>query len=279
MAMGMLTVTMPVAGSAQVGCSAVEQSEAEAYDALWVLLRLDDLVDIMREEGTAMALDADMGFLGRPGGAPWRDRVATIYDEARIQSDTEKAMESALAAEHLPVLCRFYQSDEMQTIVDLEISARRAFMDQGIEDLARSEWLSGRALTPHEDAIFHFVEVNDLVERNVVGAMNSNYAFLQALTDAHPVVSERMTEDEILTEVWSQEVEIRRDTSEWLLAFLSTAYAPVSVDDLNEYVAFSETEAGHALNHALFDAFDIIYVRLSAELGRAVSEIGAQEEL
>ena len=255
------------------------QSEAQAYDELWSLLRLNDLLDIMREEGASMALDADVDLLGHPGGDPWQRRVQAIYDPDRLQLEAEHAMEEALDVSYLNALCDFYKSEDMQTVVDLEITARRAFLDSDVEDRARSTWLSGRALTQHEDSILQFVEVNDLIERNVMGALNSNYAFLRALTDAHPVDGEKLTEQEILFEVWSQEVEIRRDTSEWLFAFLTTAYDPVSQDVLDAYVAFSETEAGHALNHAMFEALDKVYIRLSADLGRAVGEFGAQQDL
>ncbi|MDE9449083.1 hypothetical protein J3R80_01195 [Aliiroseovarius sp. Z3] len=257
----------------------VTQSESNDYDRLWSLLRLNDLLEIMHEEGANMALEADVDLLGHPGGEPWRKRVHAIYDFGRLKSDAEVAMEAALDAGHLDALCDFYESDDIQSVVDLEITARRAFLDADVEERARSAWSSGRALTPHEDAILRFVEVNDLVERNVMGALNSNYAFLRAMTDAHPVPAEKLTEQEILFEVWSQEVEIRRDTSEWLYAFLSTAYGPVSQQVLDDYVAFSETEAGHALNHAMFEALDQIYIRLSADLGRAVGEFGAQQDL
>ena len=278
-------VLLAVSGGANAGwagpidTSPSAQIEAQTYDKLWSLLRLNDLLEIMREEGANMALEADVDLLGHPGGAPWRKRVQAIYDIERLKADAEMAMESALDAVHLHALCDFYESDDMQSVVDLEITARRAFLDTEVEERARSAWLSGRALTPHEDAILRFVEVNDLVERNVMGALNSNYAFLRAMTDAHPVPAEKLTEQEILFEVWSQEVEIRRDTSEWLFAFLSTAYGPVSQEVLDDYVAFSETEAGHALNHAMFEALDQIYIRLSADLGRAVGEFGAQQDL
>lgn len=257
----------------------VGQNETQTYDKLWSLLRLNELLDIMHEEGASMALEADVDLLGHPGGDPWRRRVQAIYDVDRLKSEAESAIKAALDAAHLDALCDFYETDDVQSVVDLEITARRAFLDADVEDRARRAWLSGRILTTHEEAILRFVEVNDLVERNVMGALNSNYAFLRAMTDAHPVADEKLTEQEILFEVWSQEKEIRRDTSEWLFAFLSMAYGPLPQDVLDDYVAFSETEAGHALNQAMFEALDQIYVRLSADLGRAVGELGAQQDL
>lgn len=255
------------------------KTDQSAYDRLWALLRLDELVQIVEAEGRRMALDADVDLLGRPGGAVWQRRVEAIYDPDRLQAEVMGEMQSALSPRFLDALLMFYQDAAMQKIVSRELAVRRAFLDSAVEEKARRDWLSGRALTSHEAAIFHFVEVNDLVERNVVGTLNANYAFLQALTDAHPEASERLTESEILTQVWAQEVEIRRDTSEWLYAFLTMAYDPISGDVLKRYVAFSETDAGRALNQAMFTAFDRVYLRLSTDLGRAVSQSGAERAL
>ncbi|MCI2393653.1 hypothetical protein [Aliiroseovarius sediminis] len=257
----------------------VVQSDAQAYDALWSLLHLDELVDLMGQEGTSMAIAADVDLLGHPGGDRWRRQVNAIYDTDRLKIDAEQAMEAALDAAHLTALRDFYGADAMQDIVKHELTARRAFLDPEVEERARSAWQAERAVSDRDETILRFIEDNDLVELNVMGALNSNFAFLRAMVDANPVPSERMTEDQILLQVWSQEREIRRDTSEWLSAFLSTAYAPVSDDALTAYVAFSQTEAGQALNHAMFKALDEIYIQLSAELGRAVGRMNAQQDI
>ena len=255
------------------------QTVPQDFERLWSLLHLDDLVVIMREEGFTLALASDVDLLGRPGGQAWTQRLEQIYEMDRLQRDLQREMLAALNPTHLDALCDFYSAQSVQNVVVLEVSVRRAFLDADVEDRARSAWLNGLALTAHEDAILHFVEVNDLIERNVVGALNSNYAFLRAMTDAHPVAAERMTDQQILAEVWAEEVEIRQDTSEWLFAFLTTAYDPVSEEVLDAYVAFSETDAGQALNHAIFAAFDKMYLRISADLGRAVGEFSSQQEL
>lgn len=258
---------------------AVVQTDEQAYDELWNLLHMDDLVRIMRDEGTSMALESDFDLLGHAGGASWVARVDDIYQPERLHDETKLALIDALDAEYLDALCDFYKSDDIQSVVDLEISARRAFLDTEVENRAREAWLNGQALLEHETVILRFVQINDLVDLNVMGALNSHYAFLRAMADADPAMGAQMTEHDILSEVYAQELDVRRDTSEWLYAFLTTAYAPVPKDVLEAYVSFSQTDAGQALNHALFDAFDRIYVRLSADLGRAVGELAAQQDL
>ena len=116
------------------------------------------------------------------------------------------------------------------------------------------------------------------MENNVVGAMNSNYAFYAGLADGG-AFPEDLTEEEILTDVWSQEEMIREDTSEWLYSYLSLAYRPLTEEDLAAYVAFSETEAGGALNRALFASFDEMFVAQSLALGLSAARFMAAQEL
>ena len=41
--------------------------------------------------------------------------------------------------------------------------------------------------------------------------------------------------------------------------------------EFDAYIAFSETEAGQALNRALLEGFDVMYEGVSVELGRAAA--------
>ena len=68
-----------------------------------------------------------------------------------------------------------------------------------------------------------------------------------------------------------EEPEIRAETEGWLFAYLHLAYGPLPVDDLETYLAFSRTDAGKALNAALFDGYEAMYRDISYALGRAVA--------
>jgi hypothetical protein len=77
---------------------------------------------------------------------------------------------------------------------------------------------------PRIDLLTDFIEANDLVERNVSGALNSNFAFYRGLSDGGAFEVE-IPEELMLAEVWGQEPELRRDTIEWLYSFQLSAYA------------------------------------------------------
>jgi hypothetical protein len=81
-----------------------------------------------------------------------------------------------------------------------------------------------------------------------------------------------MSEGEIMDLVWSEEDAIRADTDGWMRRFLFMAYSPLSDQDMQAYLAFSESDAGQALNAALFDGFDDMYHAIYYDLGRAVAD-------
>jgi hypothetical protein len=80
-----------------------------------------------------------------------------------------------------------------------------------------------------------------------------------------------MPEDQILSEVWAQESDLRKETVEWLFPYISLAYSPLTRDELQAYIDFSDTPAGRKANAVLFAAFDTIFVAVSTDLGRAVA--------
>jgi hypothetical protein len=78
-----------------------------------------------------------------------------------------------------------------------------------------------------------------------------------------------MPEEQILSDIWAQEDQIRSDTSTWLYAYLGLAYAPLTEAELAAYVEFWESPSGKTLNAALFRAFDPTFRQVSYDLGRA----------
>ena len=113
-----------------------------------------------------------------------------------------------------------------------------------------------------------FAKVNDLIEQNVSGSLNSNLAFFQGMAEAGGPGGD-VTEDQMLSEVWAQEPAIRVETEDWLFPYLAMAYGPLSDAEIDGYVAFSTTNPGQKLNQALFTAFDRLFTSVSRNLGLA----------
>lgn len=239
--------------------------------ALAQALQLDALFAILRDEGIAygQSLEADM-FPGG-GGPNWAGAVNAIYDPATLRRGFEATLKAELAddPETLTKILAFFTSDLGQRVVGLEIEARRAFLDTEAEEAARvaaDDRFAAR--DPKVDLLQRFIEAGDLVEMNVAGALTGNLAFLTGMSETG-LYGEAMPTDDLMSDVWAQEEQIRDDSTAWLYAYLGLAYAPLTEAELQSYVDFMESPEGKRLNAALFSAFNDVFRQVSHDLGRA----------
>lgn len=244
-----------------------------AVTALSDVMQMDDIIAVMRDEGLkyGATLEDEM-FPGR-GGDRWDATIASIYDGAAMRRGFDTGMSRELAgdASTIEQISTFFGSDQGQNALQLEIAARRALLDPSAEDAAKVAWEDMLAEDhPRVAMLRRFAEANDLIESNVMGALNANLAFYKGMasTGAFP---DEMTEEQMLSDVWSQEPEVRAETEDWLFPFLALAYQPMSDADLEAYIAFSETEPGQKINAALFSAFDDVFTGISYALGQAAA--------
>ncbi len=239
--------------------------------ALAKAMNLDATLEIMRLEG----LDYGAGIAQRmfPGkdGAAWHANLARIYAPDRLWASFGPAFDAALAGHDTAPILAFFQSGLGRKVVALEISARRAELDKSVEDMALQALAQMRAAQdPRLDLLREFIEANDLVELNVEGALNSNFAFYRGLEQGKALPRD-MTEEQMLRDVWAQEDDIRRENVDWLYSYLALAYQPLSDDELRAYIAFSRTPGGRLINAALFAAFDKMFDDVSRALGQAAA--------
>jgi hypothetical protein len=252
-------------------------SHAAGVGDLLDALGVPQIVAIMREEGIEYGdtLAEDM----LPGGstAGWDATVDRIYDEARMLDTVESVFAKEFGTADLTPLMAFFESETGQQVVSLELSARTAMREQEIEDAARAAFRDLDGTNSETlNSISEFVRVNDLVEANLVGALNANYMFYLGLVDGGAL---EMSEQEILSEVWSSEEETRKDTREWVYSFLLMAYGPLEDGVVSDYSELSRTGPGRALNRALFAGFNKMYDDISYALGMAVARHMQVQEL
>ncbi|MEM0946107.1 MAG: hypothetical protein AAGK37_01780 [Pseudomonadota bacterium] len=252
---------------------------SEKLDTLFRALGLPEVLDVMHAEGIDYGVDMqDQMFPGR-GGPSWSAVVEQIYDTSRMSRTVGEALERGLDDDDLDPLLDFFTSARGERIIGFEVSAREAMVDEAVEEAAEEALTEMRANEdPRLELIEEYVAANDLVASNVMGAMNANYAFYLGMVDAG-ALDRSMTESDILADVWAQEDEIRADTETWVYSYLAMAYQPLEDADLEAYVALSETEAGRALNRALFAGFDEMYVGISRALGLAAARFMTGEDI
>lgn len=237
-------------------------------------LRIDEMLEVIRAEGLANGDDLAAEMFAGAAGADWSAAVAQVYDAARMRQRFDQSLadlpdqDAAALADSLV----FYTSDLGQKIIGLELEARRAMLDPAVEEAAQARWREmgqGAGDQLRLDLLDRFVTVNDLIEMNVAGALNANLAYYRALSGAG-AFGDAMPEAQMLSEVWAQEADLRKETVDWLFPYLNLAYGSLTPEEMQAYVAFSDTAAGRKANAVIFAAFDAVFVAASTELGRAV---------
>lgn len=260
-------------------CLALLPSGARAdVEELFDVMRLDEIIEVMRKEGLDYGAEMAVDFLNGAGGPDWERAVNRIYDTDKMAATVLENFSASLADVDTDILVAYFEGETGAEIISLEISAREALLDDAIEEASILQLEAAEERNdPRLDLIGRYIEKNDLIESNVVGALNSNFAFFTGLADGGAFPFE-MTEEQIIRDVWQQEAEIRADTTEWIRSFLLMAYQPLSDDQIEEYIALSDTPEGSALNRALFESFNEMFNEISRSLGLAASiYMGGQE--
>lgn len=256
-----------------------QNASDQQVDALFDALGLPEMVEVMRAEGLdyGETLATDM----LPGGpsAEWSAAVSQIYDTQMMYEEVRGAFGEALDGDDVGAMLDFFTSEPGRTIISLEVSARQAMLNAEVEQ-ASNEMAALAAMddTPRYRLVTEFIDANDLIESNVVGALNSSYAFYLGLIDGGAMPA-GVTAETALQDVWAQEAEIRDSTTEWAYSFLLLAYQPLSDAELEAYIAFSGSDAGQELTDALFVAFGGMFDDISRALGLASSRFMISQEL
>lgn len=248
-------------------------------DALFDALQLPEIIDVMRLEGLSYGAQVGEELIGDRLTPVWGETVETIYELEPLKAIIKAEFSTALEGEDVTPMLAFFTSEPGRTLMGLEVSARRAMLDDAVDeasqdmlDLARSDE------TDRFQLIAEFVDANDLIETNVISAMNANVAFYNGLSEGG-AFGGVLTQDQILSDVYDQETDIRSNTSDWIYRFLLMAYAPMEDADIQAYIDFSNTDAGRRLNTALFIAFEDTLNDISYSLGFEAARMLSTQDL
>ena len=233
---------------------------------------MEQSINIMVQAGVrdGRGLEDDL-FPGR-GGAAWGGVVDRLYAPDTLRAYFYEGFpEDRLAEDRAAEITAFFSSDLGERIVEGELTAWEAITDQAVEDAANEVYFQHLAeANPRLELLDRFTEVNGFVDFNVMGALNANFAFLRGMSDGG-AYERPIPEDMILTQVWQSEPDIREDTILWLYSFQLMAYADLTDEELEAYIAFSESEAGQLYNSTVFAGYDAVFSEMSYRLGNAAA--------
>lgn len=249
---------------------------AGEIDRLMVALKFAETVEIMRAEGLRYGGGVGDEMLSEVERARWDRVVDRVYDVERMLVRVQTRFTEAMGETDTAPLLGFFEGQGAE-VVALEIAGRRALLDDATAAVAKARYAELAADgAPLVDKVTTLIAESDLIERNVAGALNANLVFYRGLADGGGLT---LSEDEMLAEIWAQETEMRDETRDWMQAYLTMAYQPLSQEVLDAYIALYRSPAGRQLNHALFAAFDAMYEELSYQLGRATALAMEGEDL
>lgn len=238
-------------------------------DRLVDVLRIPEMASILRDEGQDYAASLERDMLGGDAGGFYAQRIARIYDPALMTQAMNAALINLEEMDARATLA-FFDTELGARILTLEASARVAMADPAVDEIAHEAYDAARVdKAPRLEQVRNFIEINNLVERNVSGALSSNQRFYQGLVDGNAL---SLSDEEIIAQVWEEEDALRVDTTSWLFSYLLLAYRPLSDAELDAYLVFCATPSGQALNRALFEGFDAMYHAISYEVGQAVAQ-------
>lgn len=254
---------------------------AEAPDLHAILdgLGIYEIIALMGTENTQGGIDVEAQLFPGAGGQAWQATVMRLHAGNRMAVLFEDALnQDALTAEQIEEVQAFVATEAGQRLITGEIAARRLFLDpEAVATATDAFFTAVREDDPRIDLLRRFNDVNGLVERNVIGALNLRVAFYRGLIEGG-AFDHDVPEGMMLSEVWSRESEVREMTIEWLYAYQLVAYANASDADLEAYMALAASDAGRVLNSALFNAFDAMLTTLSYELGTSAAAFIAGED-
>ncbi|MEX3015279.1 hypothetical protein [Gymnodinialimonas hymeniacidonis] len=254
--------------------------EQPALYEMFEAMGMYEMLPIIAEEHINAAQDMQAGLFPGRGGAAWQARIEEIHDPARLIALFEEFFpHDRLSREDVAAVTAFMRSESGRRLINGEIAARRAFLNaDAMENGQAALLLAMETQDIRLETLRAFNEVNDLINRNVSGAMNSRFSLFQGLADGG-AFDDDMGETLMISDVMAHEPQIREATVEWLFSFQAIAYSNVENADLEAYVAHSESETGQAMIAALFIAFEELLGTLNYDLGYAAATYIGGEDL
>ena len=256
-----------------------QPSEEVKIDTLLQALAVPERIEIIREEQLSISNSPEFPELPLGPKALWGMALSAIYDTDLLYEKVRRDFSLAVQQEDIDAMLAFYTSDQGAKIVGLEISARRSFLDDAIEESSKASAAAARMdNTQRYQMIMEFVALNHLIDLSVSEWLNFRHAYMTGLHSGGKFASD-ITVETLLGNSQEQEIAFRSYVTDHIYALYFLAFQSLSDEELAGYIAFSNTEAAQAMNGALFAAFGLMYDETAQASGLAYSRFVYGQEL
>lgn len=248
-----------------VWLSALAAQADTASNQLFNAMGIPGLIAAFAEDGRETIGDINSSFLGGQGGDVFLETAQRLYDPARMEAELRASFAQLVDPADARQAVVFFDSTQGQRIVELEVQARQAMVDDALEDAAKA------ASNDAGDDVLRLISVRDLVEVNTDIAMAARRAFYDGFLAAAPSTD--------APDIEGQRGMVAEDTRAWITGYYMLVASAMEDDDLDTYTAFWETDVAQRVDAALSDAFEQSYVSLSYGMGQIVGRLMPQNDL
>lgn len=257
---------------------APQEVRTDAIGTIMSAVRIEALMQVVATEGARHGMSLEKALFAGQGGRDWARVVSAIQTPERLVPIIASALRTQLSPADAEAVAAFYSGDLGGRIVMREVEARRDMLDGAVETGASEAAALAALGTDRAMLIDEIIDGMDLVDSNVSGGLNANFAFYRGLGDGG-ALHRRMTESEMIAMVWNQESAVRTATAKWLRGYLTLAYAPFSDAELRTYMSFTQTPAGRRYLAAMFAGFGEVFETTSYDLGIAAARFIVQDTI
>ena len=255
-----------------VPVQAIEKTEV---NRLVQVLNLKDLFQELQNEGVTAGIE----MLKEEGqqSQEWVSKLNEIYSSDSMQEFFRNELLKLNIFEDVENAVDFYETTFGKKLIKNELTTRKILKSELGKAEAKKIFNQLKYFKPNRLKVYQkIIEENHYIEDNVSSSMNSNLAFYQGYSLSLPSDKQRLLEAEIISKIWTNEIETRERMTEWVMSFTSYNYKDLTNNELNNLLDFSKSLPSKRLNNTINYILDKAFEDQSYRLGQAFATLSEQ---
>ena len=253
----------------------VQAIEKTEVNRLVQVLNLKDLFQELQNEGVTAGIE----MLKEEGqqSQEWVSKLNEIYSSDSMQEFFRNELLKLNIFEDVENAIDFYETTFGKKLIKNELTTRRILKSELGKAEAKKIFNQLKYFKPNRLKVYQkIIEENHYIEDNVSSSMNSNLAFYQGYSLSLPSDKQRLLEAEIISKIWTNEIETRKRMTEWVMSFTSYNYKDLTNNELNNLLDFSKSLPSKRLNNTINYILDKAFEDQSYRLGQAFATLSEQ---
>ena len=253
----------------------VQALEKTEVNRLVQVLNLKDLFQELQNEGVTAGIE----MLKEEGqqSQEWVSKLNEIYSSDSMQEFFRNELLKLNIFEDVENAIDFYETTLGKKLIKNELTTRRILKSELGKAEAKKIFNQLKYFKPNRLKVYQkIIGENHYIEDNVSSSMNSNLAFYQGYSLSLPSDKQRLLEAEIISKIWTNEIETRERMTEWVMSFTSYNYKDLTSNELNNLLDFSKSLPSKRLNNTINYILDKAFEDQSYRLGQAFATLSEQ---